>query len=874
MGEIIAPDLGIVLPIRRPTFNPTLPQLANDELYAYSILFTGAWIPDDDPTKIGEQHFADLQNLRYTNRGLEGVQGYTRLTTTPLARPALRSGIHFLPVIAGTPTSILLVQAWNAGLTNSAVYQHTATIPSDGDFDAAALWTDSAGAGLGRFAHGPDGTVLYTNGVDTTVWGGTRYRIAAFVNYDDPGNTFRYDVTERMLSTSTASHSLVTLARDAANDIWILVGSVRPIQGIRFVVQTANAGASTSTVEYWNGSAWATVAGLVDGTAVGGVTLAQTGSMTFASTVSTARVSTYDNRLLYFYRVRVGATGTPDAGISLSFCTVDAPWQPIVDLWDGVERSPIYAEASGRDYTFEVLTPSSAQAPIAMPVGGTAGFNISFESQQTAIYIRMLGNDVNVTAGTVTVFYWNGAAFVSVGTVTDGTSVGGIPFSASGVISWNAPSPTAEYVYTGPPGLISNGGRPGYFYGVSSSALLSASVSIDTITGFPAQRWHAQNPIHGYRFPFLFGSRSMLAGRVDTGELNRIDYGAPGTPHGWNGEQSSDAGKAIFVGDQTPLTSAVEFSNRFGQNLTAFAVAHKAFETWILQGNTPDTFATFLLSPSVGNPAPLSLAVADIPFAADQEVVRTVAIWCSAHGPVMSEGSVIVPLRFPQPDGSISSVDAYFRDPAQDSRGVNQTALANIRGWYDPQWNEYNLLVPSSSGQTTCNTWLVADLRRRKWYRKAPATYPQMVIPVTEAAGASRMYGGIDTGHLLRLEFGATWDGTAIAHLVDTADVPYRENVWNVDRLRYVKALAVRETGNAASLLVRHAADGSGTFATIATVPLTGGTTRYQKVTSAVNRLGLTNQIRLTVSTDDKQRAPQLLGVGLLVGVERQELSL
>jgi len=874
MGEIIvAPDQGIVLPVRRPRFTPELPQLADDALYAYSILFTGAWVPDDDPTKVGEPHFADLQNLRYTNRGLEGVQGYTRLTTNPLARPALRSGIHFLPVVGGTPTSILLVQAWNAGLTNSAVYQHLTTIPNAGDFETTALWTDSPGAGLGRFAHGPDGTVLYTNGVDTTVWGGTRARIAAFINYDDPDTTFRYDVTERMQNISTASHSLVTLIRDAANDIWLLIGSVRPIQGIRFVVQTANTGASTSTVEEWNGSAFALVAGFVDGTAVGGVSLAQTGSMTFTSTVTTARVSVHDNRLLYFYRVRVGATGTPDAGIQLSHCTVDAPWQPIVDIWDGVERTPIYAQALARDYTFEILTPSSVSAPQVMPLGGGGAFDVTFETQQTAIFVRMLGDQVNGNAGVLSVLYWNGTAFVSVGTVTDGTSSGGVPLSRSGIISWNAPPLTSEYVYTGPPGFVSNGGRPGYFYTIASNAPFSATVSIDTVAGIPAQRWNAQNPIPGYRFPFMFGGRSMLAGAVDTNELHRIDYAAPGTPHGWNGEQSSDAGKAIYVGDQTPITAAVEFANRFTQNLTAFALVHKAFETWVLQGNTPETFTTFRLSTSVGNPAPLSLAVADIPFAADQEVVRTVAIWCAANGPVMSEGSVIVPLRFPQPDGSISSVDAYFRDPAQDSRGVNTAALANIRGWYDPQWNEYNLLVPSGSAQTTGNTWLVADLRRRKWYRKVPSTYPQIVIPVTSATGATHMYGGIDTGHLVRLEFGATWDGTSIAHLVDTADVPYRDNVWDVARLRYIKVLAVRETGNAASLLVGHAADSSGSFTTIATVPLVGGTTRYQKVTAAVNRLGLTNQLRLAVTTDDKQRAPQLLGVGLLVGVERQELS-
>ena len=39
------------------------------------------------------------------------------------------------------------------------------------------------------------------------------------------------------------------------------------------------------------------------------------------------------------------------------------------------------------------------------------------------------------------------------------------------------------------------------------------------------------------------------------------------------------------------------------------------------------------------------MTVADVSFAVDQASIRTVALWCSAQGPVLYDGGVIVPLN-------------------------------------------------------------------------------------------------------------------------------------------------------------------------------------------------------------------------------------
>ena len=426
---------------RVATLNAQRPAVPSIELPKLEIAFNGAWISDEDALKVGNNNFADLRNLRYTDVGLEGVSGYSRINTVALASPALRSGIQFVKLINAAPTSHILVQA--GGL----VYQHLIAPPAQGNFAATTLFTDSAGAGLGRFALAPDGNVLYCNGVDTVIWGSAEHRAGAVINYDDPAATFRYDITDRMQNTLTDVSNRFTLVDEsgAGRAIWLLVGSTRPLQGIKCYVQNANTGASTTTVEYWNGSAWTSVGGFADGTAVGGVTLAQTGALTFTNTVSTARVRLFDERVLYFYRVRVGATGTPDTTIALAHVTVDAPMQPIGDIWDGVERRPIHFDNGfGQDFTLEVLEPSSLAAPLAAEVGGGAGVVVVFEERMTALRMRMIATRGNTTAATVTVSYWNGTAFTSVGAVTDDTALAGATLGRSGDISWNAPPATSE----------------------------------------------------------------------------------------------------------------------------------------------------------------------------------------------------------------------------------------------------------------------------------------------------------------------------------------------------------------------------------------------------------------------------------------------
>lgn len=921
--------------------------------------FNGALILDEDPLKIGDRNYADLHNLRYTDQGLEGVQGYSTLTQEALSKPFLRSGIQFEKRINGVVQSHVLVQAEANDGTAPAVYQHLAAIPQPGSFTVPRLLTDSSGSGLGRFALGPDQTVVYCNGVDAVVWGSAEHRVAAVLNVDQAGGTFVYDISTRLTNILTTPAQRFTLvpATGGGSTRWLLIGSTRPLQGIKFYVYTANTAAATSAVSYWNGAIWSAVTDLVDGTAVGGVTLAQTGTMRFLSTADVAHVKLEEGYLLYFYRVEIGATGTPSAPITLYHCTVDAPMQPIIDIWDGVERTPIYVTVGDLDFTFEALQESNlgSETPIAVQVGEISvgdDLVIGFEERMTAIRFQMFDDDLNSGPSALTLEYWNGAEYTAV-SVTDGTAVNdpfvgpavftgtglsdatsggsytgdepavfvvsivgtgtpntfqwakngavgatgvamtgaaqmladgvtitfaattghtlgdrwtistGISLGRTGLIHWDAPPATLEF-----PQTIS--GLSGYFYRLSWSGNISDDTNIDLVTGIPAQRWNASNPIIGYRFPVFYNNRVLLVGQTASGEGNRIDYSATGSPDVWNGEDASDKGKEVYIGDGQDLIAGIELSNRFSGTIQRMAVLGKYSQTWIFLGASPDDFQHFQISATIGMPAPLTLVTADVSFSVAQDAVRTVAMWVSHKGPVLFDGGVLTPMSFAQPDSAVSSIDPYF-DP-NDARYVTIDAIANARGWFDATWGEYNIVLPIN-GSTTCNVWLACDMKRRKWFKKVPTLYPQMAVPVSDTNGGQYIYGGLDTGHLVRLEHGPTWRGAPIAHLVETAEMAPTGSSWDQTRLRYLKVMARREEGAADLLHIHYAQDGSQSFTPIATLPLAAGTPpRWVKTTDSLNQAAWGHTLRFTVETTDKARAPQLIGWGLLFGVERLDL--
>ncbi len=164
----------------------------------------------EDQRNTVSDNFSELINMKYSDNGITGVtKGMSKINTTALSSfPLLRSGFHFKK--AQPVESHVLVQAWNAGLTASVVYQNATAIPSAGDFTATVLHTDASGATWGRFSTGPDEHIVYCNGAETMTWGGDATRISNFTIFDPNGN-FQYDYTDQVQNTLSDASNIATL---------------------------------------------------------------------------------------------------------------------------------------------------------------------------------------------------------------------------------------------------------------------------------------------------------------------------------------------------------------------------------------------------------------------------------------------------------------------------------------------------------------------------------------------------------------------------------------------------------------------------------------------------------------------------------------
>lgn len=91
----------------------------------------------------------------------------------------------------------------------------------------------------------------------------------------------------------------------AANGGYLYLGFHRKIAGVRVDVDAANATASVLTAQYLNGKTW-TALTITDGTASGGATLAQDGTITWTSPTSW-RESPLKGETLYWMRFKVSA---------------------------------------------------------------------------------------------------------------------------------------------------------------------------------------------------------------------------------------------------------------------------------------------------------------------------------------------------------------------------------------------------------------------------------------------------------------------------------------------------------------------------------------------------------------------------------------
>lgn len=757
--------------------------------------FSGKWLPDANPAKIGGDNYSDLRNFRYSGIGgegsLRGTLGYSKITNTALTtHPYIRNGYQLWTNATGTNSNVL---AWarNAAGTSSAVYLMQDMPPSSGDFQSTAIHTDAAGAGVGRFSRGPQGTALYANGKETRIWGGNETSVNAFyVTNSSLGGAKDYSEAVRNTLATAGNYAAI-----GGTHLQWLVMSSRALQGVYYDIKTANAAASTVSAAMWNGTAFQSVSGLSDGTSSGGVSLAQDGWMRFTSTVGTAKPYHYEGKYLYAYRFTLTA-GTAQ----VSNIKVDAPWQPVGDVWDGVSRQCIgfflYRSGVYEDYTLEINEPSTASAPLAALLGNATATDhaiVQFLDRQSAMKFTLLATLTNNSTAKLHIQYWNSTAWTSPTWQEDDTKSGAATLAQTGLVKWSPPDEGQEFPQT----LF---GTEAYAYKITWSGKLDDTTerdglgtSVDLVTGVPAQK-----VVQAYKFASMYRGRTMLCNYEAGNEPERVDYSAPYTPDVYNGELSSDGGLyALRFGGSEPIVAASELYNQYGSRLYSIWVVFKEHEihTLLGDGGITEDWEQHTASPNIGCVSPLTLDNAVYEIAPG--VFRNCLMWLSNTGPALFDGVNVV---------MVEGVSSYF-DPSKDTC-VNREYIEESRGWFDSVYKEYNLLIPSGSTATTPNVWLVYDLVRKKWFRKDTGANPMLKSgwAVQNDKGSHLIYAGTDYGRIMLAENGTSWDGSAIERTVETGDIWLDNTSWHQTLVRRLRVVARRMTTDHL-LSVSHIAD-------------------------------------------------------------------
>lgn len=367
--------------------------------------FDGAWMPDFDPSKMGEGNFAELKNYRYVEDGIEPIEGYTAITTNVInsTYKYIRDGIQLRQNI-GSTTSFVIVFGWNSGETAGRIYENTTDIPDAGDFTATSIFTPTSPV-KPRFAELPRG-IGFCSETETCIYEGNRVYPGIVMLVDSVTGlsyTNPRDYTVQVTNSLQTTGNTMQLAGSA---LTFVLGTTRPIQGGYVDIKTANAaGGSTLSVKEWTSGAWAAVSNLSDGTSDGTDTMAQSGAITFDSTVGSSEPCFIDNVYLYHYQFTVSAVAT---GPVIYQITVDMPFQNAVDIWDGVFRNCISFQVEKNngpleDYTLEVNEESNVDYAISAKMQNfrqDAGdvWYAACEERASAMRIELIGGKGNTDA--------------------------------------------------------------------------------------------------------------------------------------------------------------------------------------------------------------------------------------------------------------------------------------------------------------------------------------------------------------------------------------------------------------------------------------------------------------------------------------------
>jgi len=707
---------------------------------------SGGCVTERDKTQLKFGEFSWLQNMRGDHPGLRQRKGCNQLHTTAITGTPGIVNMYQYRSVRGAEQKLF------AQLDNDDLWAQDTTnlkIPDKrtGAF-GSLTHTGSSGSIPASFSNVKD-HMLYSNGIDQhQVYCGDSSLVDKFIVFDggaapaaipDNGRDYSLEVRDTVDATKVAI--LDSLNTYAAFEC-IFIKTKVPANSLTFDVSAANGTASVISVWYWNGTAWTEAsAGFSDGTTSGGATLAIDGAITWTSPGSAEQEKYMYGTNGFWYQLRV--TVQLDAEVEIASVKFnDTAPHPLRNIWDGVDvygvEAQVYVNA---DTAYEIY------GAAAVDVGDLTTSDIIYfaaASKIEGIYVSP-GSLPNVaTAPAFTISYWNGTAWVSVGTVVDGTN--GLQ-NAGWLTFPRQDAQTRE---------LNTSKYQAYWYKIVLDAAVDADVTL------------AMSYMPYYDVSDFGSSGKTNAVWKDRACYSFDQYGPyvyvskTGAPLVLNG---SDYG-ILRAGDgrYNPIKAQRNFVNEL--MVWQEEIGSEGGCVTIFEGYSPTTFGKLVLSSEIGTMNAKSVVVVDgvMTRTRTESRIKTIAFFLSRVGVCSTDGRTIHIVS--------NDIRNYF-DPQQDE-------CINI-AYKDKMWIGYDSaeevvrigLVTGSS--TTCNTFPVFDVVDGTWSFDTPAQDMLCMAEVSADSGATesnvgtvQLGGGDDDGFIYRLNNGVNDYNGSVETAIDT----------------------------------------------------------------------------------------------------------
>lgn len=572
---------------------------------------------------------------------------------------------------------------------------------------------------------------IYADGGKPILWGGDSPYCTGFLCYDDSAGlwtSYTKDVTDGRTDTEA-------IALGAANDLWYVCSPEIADTITLNLGDTVNSNSVTATVKAWRSGSWTDVSA-TDGTASGGATMAQDGSLTWTAGSDEMRV--LGGVMGYWYQISF--SGALSNSVDVISCQVVFDLAAVTNKWDGVWETPLsvrfydqstteYIDLSGK------LTNESTSQNFNLDAATTSDFiYVKYSQPLTGIGFGVVDGYENTADAEIDqIDYWDGDSWAAITTnLTDETidEAGDSSFAQSGTIWWDASAITPKRC------SFDWDSVPGFWYRISWNAAFNnadndVQIFFVAVVPFP-------EGLGDYDGVVEFKHRAVLWG--DTQYPNRLRISAKNRPDCFAGSDScySDA-----FGGPDKIVAAARYFNEL--------IVWKKTQVWLMEGFAPINFGNLKIADTVGCCAPKTAHVIEVGY---EEVHKdegmSIAIWCDVDGVYVLDGR--------KPKKISAPVDHYFN--TEYSTAIAASDLSAMQAYIDKLNNEYHLLMPN--GGSGKGVELVYNYINDTWYppweRTVGDSDSYLVCGVLVRGSNDRIYtlGGNSEGRVYLLETDTT----------------------------------------------------------------------------------------------------------------------